>query len=77
MILPGSNADQAFEILDRIRRDFSLIKYAFEDTCFETTFSAGVSQYFSSTSAEAMIKDADEALYDAKNAGRNCVITRN
>ena len=76
VILPGSNADQAFEILDRIRRDFSLIRYAFEDTCFETTFSAGVSQYFNPTSAEAMIKDADEALYDAKNAGRNCVITR-
>lgn len=76
VILPGSDADQAFEILDRIRRDFSLIRYAFEDTWFDATFSAGVSQFFAQTSAEAMIKDADEALYDAKQSGRNCVITR-
>lgn len=76
VILPGSDAEQAFDVLDRIRRDFSLIRYTFEDTWFDTTFSAGVSQFFPSTNAEAMIKDADEALYDAKNSGRNCVVAR-
>jgi len=75
VILPGSDAEQAFEVLDRIRRDFSLIRYTFEDTSFDATFSAGVSQFFPLTNAESMIKDADEALYDAKNSGRNCVIT--
>ncbi|TXT39141.1 MAG: response regulator receiver [Comamonadaceae bacterium] len=76
VILPGSDAEQAFDVLDRIRRDFSQIRYSLEDGWFETTFSAGVSQYFASTNAEAMIKDADEALYDAKHSGRNCVVTR-
>jgi diguanylate cyclase (GGDEF)-like protein len=74
VILPDSDAEQAFEVLDRIRRDFSHIRYSFEDTSFDTTFSAGVSQYFPLTNAESMIKDADEALYDAKNSGRNCVV---
>jgi diguanylate cyclase (GGDEF)-like protein len=76
VILPGSDADQAIEVLDRIRRDFSLIRFAYEDTWFETTFSAGVSQFFPLSHAESMIKEADEALYDAKNSGRNCVVTR-
>ncbi len=76
VILPGSSAEQAFQVLDRIRRDFSLIKYSFCDSWFDATFSAGVSQFPASADPEALIKDADEALYDAKHRGRNCVITR-
>ena len=74
VVLPDTPTDQAFAVLDRIRHDFSLIKYAFEDTWFDITFSAGVAQFPATSHAEALIKKADEALYEAKDSGRNCVI---
>lgn len=76
VILPGSNAEQGLEVLDRIRRDFAQIKYPYKETWFGTTFSAGLSQFPNSTSAETLIKDADDALFDAKRGGRNQLICR-
>lgn len=76
VILPHSHAEQGLEVLDRIRRDFAQIKYPFKETWFNTTFSAGLSQFPSSASAETLIKDADDALFDAKRRGRNQLIWR-
>lgn len=76
VILPGADASQAVEVLERIRRDFSLIKHPFAETWFNTTFSGGVSQFPTLTSGEALIKSADEALYEAKRGGRNRVVMR-
>ncbi|GAB3251573.1 GGDEF domain-containing response regulator [Chitinimonas naiadis] len=74
--LPGANGQQAFQVLDRIRRDFSQIKHPFNETWFNTTFSSGVANFPRISSGEALIKDADEALYEAKRAGRDRVVSR-
>lgn len=76
VIFRDSDSQQAFEVLDRIRRDFSLIKHLCRDTSFDASFSAGVSQFPATACPEALIKDADEALYDAKHGGRNCIVAR-
>ncbi|PHV11720.1 GGDEF domain-containing protein [Chitinimonas sp. BJB300] len=72
--LPNTNGTQAYQVLDRIRRDFSQIKHPFNDTWFHTTFSCGIACYPDITNSEALVKAADEALYEAKRAGRNKVI---
>lgn len=76
VVMPDSGIPLAFDVLDRIRHDFSRVQYAFEDTGFHATFSAGVSQFPTMSGVEALIKDADESLYDAKQSGRNCLSTR-
>lgn len=72
--LPGANAEQAFRILDQIRHDFGQIKHPFNDRWFNTTFSSGVAHFPSIAGGEALVKEADEALYEAKRAGRDRVV---
>ncbi len=74
VILPGSNAAQACQLLNTIRMDFAQIRHPVPDTTFACTFSGGVAQWAPSVSAEDLIKQADEALYQAKRAGRNRVL---
>ena len=76
VVLPDSDSAQAHDILNRIRLDFATIKHALSDQWFEASFSTGVSGYPSITCPEALIKDADAALYEAKQKGRNTVVAR-
>jgi diguanylate cyclase (GGDEF)-like protein len=74
VLLPATETQQAMEVLQRIRRDFSLIKYPFKDSWFGATFSAGVARLRPGGDEDSLIKDADEALYEAKQSGRNCIV---
>jgi len=76
VIISGTNADQTTEIVQRI-----LLKYV-EKGFGQTTLSIGVvsckrDRSLPSEEDEAKIKKkADSAMYEAKRAGKNCVITK-
>lgn len=73
VILPGSQAEQAHAVLDRIRGDFSRIRHPVDDGWFSSNFSGGIAQWNADLDSEALLKRADEALYQAKRGGRNRV----
>jgi diguanylate cyclase (GGDEF)-like protein len=73
--LPHTDTEQAFALIDRIRQDFSQIRHPYRDGYFPATASAGIATYPLLQTSDALIKAADEALYQAKHDGRNRIHT--
>lgn len=74
VILPNTSIDAACQLIDEIRKLFSEITYLSVEPPFKVTLSAGVVN-LNSQNAKNMIELADQALYKAKDRGRNRVIT--
>ena len=74
IILANCNAEQGVHVIDQIREDFSKIEFGFEDLVFQVTFSVGMAGYPQITTAEQINLAADQALYQAKESGRNRVV---
>lgn len=74
LVLPNTNAENAAKVVDSIRKRFSEIVFHSGDDSLSCTFSAGVAQYVAGQDAMQLSNLADEALYQAKNQGRNQVV---
>ena len=74
VILPQAHADRARQLLERIRIDFSQFRHPVDGGSFACTFSCGIAQLVPGASAPALIKLADDALYQAKHQGRNQIV---
>jgi diguanylate cyclase (GGDEF)-like protein len=73
VILPGTSAEDSIGVLDNVRDAFSKVRHHAEDKEFNVTFSVGVADLGVASDADALFKAADDALYRAKNGGRNKV----
>ncbi|MFP5418277.1 MAG: diguanylate cyclase [Gammaproteobacteria bacterium] len=71
IVLPHTDAEQAFGLIDRIRQDFAQIRHPFRDSYFLSTTSGGIATYPQCMTGDLLIKAADKALYQAKRGGRN------
>jgi len=74
VVLPGAAADEVRARLDRFRRRISelSVRHAGQDLG-KVTVSIGVAQAPQHIAAADLLRLADEALYAAKQAGRDCV----
>jgi diguanylate cyclase (GGDEF)-like protein len=77
VLLEGLTEEEASRLMRRLLNEFSAIEHrAPSGASFHTTFSAGVAALDDpATSLERWIQAADSALYGAKRAGRNRVMT--
>ncbi|QDL55122.1 diguanylate cyclase [Rhodoferax aquaticus] len=71
VVLPGTSLAHARQFLDAIRADFSHISHPHDTGTFTNTFSCGIAQWHVGMVSDRVVKQADDALYDAKRSGRN------
>jgi diguanylate cyclase (GGDEF)-like protein len=73
VVMPDTEINAAFKVLDEIRRRFAEIHYPAQPMDLFCTFSAGVVELRPHDDALMLASQADDALYRAKHAGRNQV----
>jgi diguanylate cyclase len=73
ILLPGMTDVQAREMLVRVQRELTREVYLYESKQIFITFSVGTTRVDPQDSIESAIGRADDAMYQAKSAGKNCV----
>jgi diguanylate cyclase (GGDEF)-like protein len=73
IILPMATADDALKTAERLRKGIESLNLHYNDKPIALTMSFGVATMAGELEmdAESLIKKADEAMYEAKNSGRN------
>lgn len=76
LIMPHSKLDQISVPLDKLRRTIKTIPFKFKQKSVTITISFGATQLKQNDSMQEAFDRADEALYAAKNAGRDRIILK-
>jgi diguanylate cyclase len=73
LILPETDSRGAHFVLGRLQHVMARTPLSHEGRKINTTFSAGVATLKSDENGHALLRRADDAVYAAKNAGRNAI----
>jgi len=75
LIMPGASLKGVAERAEELRARFEKIEIQVDNGSFHVTISLGAAIYpMHGDTSEELISRADQALYQAKQAGRNCVV---
>ena len=73
ILLQDTNRDGAVEFAERLRKLIEGLTFEYNNINLKITISFGVAEFKNDKSPEELIKRSDEALYVAKETGRNKV----
>jgi diguanylate cyclase (GGDEF)-like protein len=74
ILLPETDQDEALEVAERLRMLTGNLALETGTSVIRTSISLGLTLYANGETIDSCIKRADEALYQAKNSGRNCSV---
>ena len=76
VVLPEATKDETFRIAEQIRKDVENMHFKIDrNTTLKLTISGGIASFpFDGDETESLIKSADDALYKAKEEGRNKIV---
>jgi len=74
ILLPETPLDDAAVVLSRLQRELTKKFFLHDNEKILITFSAGVAQMSPEETPAVVIKRADEAMYQAKQTGKNRVV---
>lgn len=74
MLLPGADAQAALRLANQIRINIAETGFQNGEINLPVTISCGLSSFEPGDSPQSVFRRADQALYRAKQAGRNCCL---
>ncbi|MEO6185955.1 MAG: diguanylate cyclase [Steroidobacteraceae bacterium] len=75
MLLPGTTLPDAIRLANQMREAVARLGFHFRGTPVSVTISCGITALVNGDEAEDAFDRADGAMYRAKEAGRNCVVS--
>ena len=76
IILPDTDIETAKKIAERIRKKIENTKFLYKKERIVVTISIGLTHLKENDTKKTLIERADQALYEAKNLGRNKVVVK-
>lgn len=76
ILLPSTDYEGAHVVADRVRESLSSYQFRLKGgEILNSTVSIGVTEYQTGDTVESIMNRADDALYQAKRQGKNCVVS--